>query len=464
LVGSNTVPTVTAANHLRRFVAQREEALFTRVPIVCVGDSITYGQGADGVNGVGSNPTDAAQGWVGQLRAMFAKEFGSDPGEGFFFADESRVTTTGVGAGAAAYSAPLRHARRLASGLTWAVQAPAAGFLTVIQANNAGDVTGAYTITPNGGSAGASTPLPAITGTGVSIATDIAVSALDTVTVSGPASGLTYIVGGRFKSAATTGMEVHRVGQGGYVSGDALGGQTNGVLNLPAPSAAIGATAATINLPISGQTITLAAAIPASVGIYPLQVNIGGHVFTCTGTSGSNLLGASCADSGSIAAGTAVYSLQQTQAIRKLYDWAGGPGLLIVSFGGNDQNFQPGGNAGGSSAQNGVTLALYTAWMQQIVSQAVADGWAVLISYNPVGYGLPTIAGGMDSDYRAAAKSIAAQTDHCAYVGHDEVFGSNAQGIALGLQYASSVHPKRIGYGVMARAIKHVLDRVTPLF
>lgn len=373
----STLPTVTNANGLRRFSIALADALYARCPIVCLGDSMVYGQGADGVNGVGDNTINAVRGWPGQLRTLFSKVYG-DPGEGYVQVSDSRVGNgTSAFAGNYRFAGPLRRAARLISGqaLTAIVVPAGVTTLTVIQANFAGDVTA--TSNKNGGGAVA---LGALTGTEVPVVTDLAVVGGDSVVIAGPASAQTYITGLMFRNAATVGVPVHRVGVSGYVVGDALGGQTAGVLDV-------------------------------------------------------------------------VATADQNRAIRKCYDWAGGPGLLICSFGVNDQAGQAAGGAAG-----GVTAVKYAAWLRQIVTQAVADGWSVLLVAEPPNPN--AAAGSSEAEYKAAARQIAESVTYCAYLDIAELWGASASAQAAGLQFAASVHPQRKGYGDIARTVYQVLQRV----
>lgn len=363
---------VTNPRGLRRFSAAIGDALFSRIPIICVGDSVTFGQGADNINS-GNNIPDNTQGYVGQLRTLMNTLYGTTPGEGYIFNTDSRVTFTGAQTGANAYSGPLRHSTRLLSGQTYSFTVPSGvSTLRVVQANNSGDVTGSYT--KNGGG---SVALTTLTGTGVSITTDIAVANGDAIVISGPASAQTYITG-LVLINGTAGVAVHRVGISGYVIGDAIGGQTSGTLNL---------------------------------------------------TSG-----------------------QQTSAIKKHYDWEPTPGLLTIAFGLNDQSFNA---TGGTTAQAGVTAAKYQTWLQAFCTQAVADGWCVLIvgeNHNPT-----PGTGDTEAQYAAARKAVAQATDHVAAVELADVFGSASAASTLGITVTSSVHPSRKGHGYYARLLANLL-------
>lgn len=235
---------------LRRWRAASADALFTTVPIVCVGDSITAGQGGDNTTGAFNNVPDNTQGWVGQLRTLLASSpqtAVSSAGEGFIFCTDSRITNEG-GVGNSYACMPLRNGYRLKSGQKFKLTVPAGVTkIGVIQANmpksfsEAGskeaDVTGKTKV-----GAGAETAMTALTNTGAPIETQITVAEGEEFQVLGPATAQTYIVGLNLLTGKS-GVLVHRVGQVGYVVGDALGGQTLGALNQSAANQAIAAKA-----------------------------------------------------------------------------------------------------------------------------------------------------------------------------------------------------------------------------
>lgn len=377
-------PVLYAAAGLRRWRAALGDALFAQVPLICVGDSITAGQGGDNSTSTFANVPDNTQGWVGQLRTLL----GGGPGEGFIFTDDSRVTQGGGVFSNNWACVPLRHGPRLlhGSGFTLGLTIPAGvTALGIIQANqtqafsaagsNLADVSALYSQT--GSATVTNAAITTLTNTGIPIETDITVQAGDTVTVSSPATAQSYIAGFLLKTTSA-GVAVHRVGQPGDVSGDLLGGQSSGAL---------------------------------------------------TQTAGN-----------------------QVTAGRACYQWAPVPGLLIVSIGVNDQQFQGG---GGSAAQNGVTLSLFTTWMQQFCNQAIADGWCCLILGEPRNPNAG--AGATQNQYWAAMKGYALATDHVAFIDVGDMWGPNAQSTALGLTTGTSVHPLRRGHGDIARMLYRVL-------
>lgn len=246
-----------SAAGLRRGYRALDNALNQQAYVDVVGDSHVFGQGGNNVdeNSVAANLEDRLKGFVGQLRQLAqASEAGGAiaAGEGFIFQGgtvEGRSVTTAT-SGVKVCTAPLRRSGRLlnGSGLTVKLTVPAGvNSVSVVQANQtkafneggtkAADVTCNYSNDgAGGGEVIAGKALVALTNTGVPIETRIPtpVKPGDVITLEAPATAQTYIAGWNlYASAATTGIIVNRIGVNGLVSGDALGGQTTGVLNLP---------------------------------------------------------------------------------------------------------------------------------------------------------------------------------------------------------------------------------------
>lgn len=390
IISANTMarPILYNPTHLRRWRAALGLADQAVVPVVVAGDSITWGIGADNTTGT-SNANALLNGICGRLQSQFANSFRTflaNPGEGFIFPDDSRVTAAGGPVqNLWAPSAFGRGFRLIGATQTLTLTIPAGvTSIGIIQGNanaafNAGgsglaDVTGLYNI--NGG---ANTAMTALTGTNAPIVTTVAVAAGNTFQVLGPATAQTYIAGFILSTAAANGLQVHRVCLNGAVTGSLLGGQATGALSQTAAN--------------------------------------------------------------------------QIIAARACYSWNAIPGIVIVQFTVNDQQFQ---NGGGTASQNGVTLTNYTNWMQQFCNQAVADGWPVLLMGGPrdVGYnpGLPTL-----DQYVAALKAISTATDHVAFVDVGEMWGGYASSQADGIQLVSSVHPNKAGHGDVAAMLYDTL-------
>lgn len=354
--------------------------------IVCVGDSITAGQGGDNETGKFNNIPDNTQGWVGQFRTMLANSpytSNVNAGEGFIFCDDSRITNEG-GTQNRWAPVPLGHGFRLIGAVQkFKITVPAGVTrIGVIQANmpksfNEGgsklaDVTGATKL-----GAGAETPMTALTNTGIAIETVITCAEGEVLEVLGPATAQTYIIGLNLKTGKTNGVLVHRIGQVGFVAGDMLGGQENGVLLKTAE--------------------------------------------------------------------------EQQIAMRSHYRWAGTTGLLLLDFLVNDQQFQL---AGGTTKQRGVTKALYAEWMGRMAKQAIEDGWCVLFFGEPRSPSEAKEAGTASADeYLAALKNLSVLNDHMGYLDIGELFGSNAEAVAMGVAEAGTVHPNQKGHGAIARML-----------
>jgi lysophospholipase L1-like esterase len=381
-------PRLYAPQHLRRWRVALALATQSVVPVVVAGDSIMWGTGADNTTTT-TNASAIVKGACAQLRAFFGsapRTLAANPGEGYIFPNDSRVTVVGSPAQSAYACTPFGQGYRLVGSgqnLTFTIPAGVTS-VGVIQGNmdqafnaagsNLADVAGLYNINGGGNIA-----LTALTGTDLPIVTNIAVAAGNTFQVLGPATAQTYITGFILNSAATTGVQVHRVCMNGAVAGRLLGGQTSGVLDK--------------------------------------------------------------------VAGQQVYSTRST------YRFCPVPGVIIVEFCVNDQQFQ---NGGGTTSQNGVTLALYTAWLTQYALQAVADGWCVLMlgTTRDAGFafGFPQV-----DDYLNALKNLALTTDHIAYIDAGEVWGPYASSQADGVQVASSVHPNTAGHGDLAALLYDTL-------
>jgi hypothetical protein len=228
---------------LRRWRAALALADQQVVPIVSVGDSIVWGQGSDNTLTT-TNVVAAVKSWPARLRARFGLDpatAGGAVGEGYIFANDSRITTGGSPVANAWSCTALNQGYRLVGATQTLTLTIPTGVTSigVIQANqtqafnsagsNLADQAGQYNI-----NAGGNTPLTTLTNTGLPIVTNVAVTAGQSFQVIGPATAQTYINGFLLNNAATTGVQVHRVGLNGAVSGRLLGGQVNGVLQQAA--------------------------------------------------------------------------------------------------------------------------------------------------------------------------------------------------------------------------------------
>jgi hypothetical protein len=193
-------------------------------PIVCVGNSTTYGIGVDGTS---NNPADEMalhfpQSWPSALRKRLASVYG-DTGYGGFAPDATFITSGGGASTSTNAPSLLRHNRLLnSSSKTLTFTVPAGHTRVVVtQANLPGDTSATWSRAGTGQGA-----IATLTGTEVPIRTTLTVAAGEQIVISGPASGQTYITAVSLRTG-TTGAVVHRVGQPGYTTGDIFGGLTS---------------------------------------------------------------------------------------------------------------------------------------------------------------------------------------------------------------------------------------------
>lgn len=393
---TSTRPYFDYPTGLRRWRAARglADAIgATVVPVIALGDSITWGVGSDNTITT-PNAVAITHCFPARLQSLFGfSPYTSDvnPGEGFIFPNDSRVTVAG-GAVANLWACTVfgQGYRLVGATQTLSINIPTGvTSISVIQGNqtaafNAGgsglaDVTGQYNI-----NAGGNTNIVALTNTGVPISTAIAVSAGQVFQVVGPATAQTYISGFILNTAAANGVQVHRVGLSGSVSASLLGGQSSGALVQTAAN--------------------------------------------------------------------------QIIAARSCYQWAPTPGVLLIQWSVNDQQFQAG---GGSASQNGVTLADYVAYNAQFAQQATADGWDVFFVGGPrdQGFspGLPTL-----DQYIAALGGIASANDHMSFSDLGDLWGPYTASQALGVQVSNSEHPNVAGCLDVAAMLYSALMNFTP--
>jgi hypothetical protein len=239
-----------SAKGLRRHFERISNCLNAQYHLTVGADSHVFGQGGNDANELtaATNLEDKDLGWVGQLRQLIQlSEAGGAiaAGEGFIFGGyefEGRVTRQNSPSTVKNYTAPLRRGIRLfgtTQSITYTVEAGVTS-LGIIQANqpkafnsagsNLADVSANWK--KNAEEKGA---VAALTNTGVPIETRVAVSAGDVIVISGPSTAQSYVTGiATYKSGV--GAVVHRIGVGGLVIADVLGGQSEGTLTLSAES------------------------------------------------------------------------------------------------------------------------------------------------------------------------------------------------------------------------------------
>jgi hypothetical protein len=390
-------PVLYSPQHLRRWRAAYGLADQSVVPVVVLGDSVPWGVGGDNTSST-SNANAILYGMCARLRAFFGnspRTLQQNPGEGYIFPNDSRITVAGAPAANNYPCTPFATGNRLIAStqnLTITTPTGVTG-IQVIQGNtNAAFNTGGGTGHSSSGlqdvtclysnNGGANTNLSALTNTSQALLyTAVSVTAGQTFEVLGPATAQGYVGGLVLNSAATNGVQVHRVCISGTVAGRLIGGQTSGTPNLAAAA-------------------------------------------------------------------------DQTQAIQSCYTWNPTPGLIVVTFCANDQQYQAGGGAG---SQNDVTITLFQSWVQQFCNQAVTDGWCVLLlgRNRNIGYaaGLPTL-----DNYIAVLKSIAGTTDHVAFLDVGESWGSYTVSQTDGLLVTNDSHPNKAGHGDVAAMLFRALD------
>lgn len=392
---------VTNPYGLRRWRAALADAFNAEAPIVCIGDSHTFGQNANGsdTSGPGDSGPDSAINYCGQLRSLFGLTYGF-PGEGSWIpnpAQEGRIASAGGGStfsGFGQANAWLRNNWRFTANTQTLTLTVPTGVtrMMVVQANRAGDVSSTWSLNAVGQGA-----ISALTGTGVPLLTYLNVVAGQPVVITGP-TGADVILGLGFRTAQTNGVPVHRMGCGGYAQGNMLGGVYNGILGS---------------------------------------------------TNGVNV--------NSIAA--------QKAYTQSHYIWAGAKGLVILYWGTNEQSLQ----LGSAGNNNGVTPAIFATGLQTSLAQIIADGWcALMVGPPPSGSENQTPGAALLTSYWSVMQSIAASTDHCAFISMGDLWGGDnatdkAATAAAGLRNAGDSHPTRAGYGDIARNLHRVLNNLTPV-
>lgn len=258
-------PVLYSPTHLRRWRTALALADQQVVPLVYCGDSIPWGLGSDNTTST-PNTTALAKGICGRLQSDWAfspRTLQANPGEGYVFANDSRVTPAGSPVQNLWAPTPFGQGYRLiAAAQTLSLTVPAGvTSIGVIQGNmnaafNAGgsglaDVTGLVNV-----NAGGFVNLNALTNTNLPLVTNVACAAGNSFVLEGPATAQTYIAGLIMNTSATTGVQVHRVCLNGAVSGSLLGGQSSGVLSQTAANQIIAARSTysynTVALPVSG--------------------------------------------------------------------------------------------------------------------------------------------------------------------------------------------------------------------
>lgn len=481
----NPAAFLTNPSGLRRARVRRGQAIRSRIDIVIPGNSIAAGQGASGnpstfqpAGTYAWTASDNYNGWVGQLRTLLNAPLGIDPGEGFIFANDPRVTFAGT---AATYQfiGPMRNGGKVPNGQTATLALTAAGtgvpalnYVGIIiwdQATNSLPTvtvagTGQTMKTTPGGTTNLTT-----TGTGAIIVGYVAATAGQSVVVTGGTSD-TYVAGFDLVGA-TTGFHVHRMGQPGYVTGDLLGGELSGSL--------VASTGTGGQMDRVVRSTYQWCPNPGLIIIGHMDVNDWGAqnvtktvtVTTTTGSSTVTITSGSldATDAGKNVSGTGIPGgatlssvfTNGAQAILSANATASGSATMTVS---------------GTGAISGITPTLAASWLTQFLTNSagtpstgpLALGWSALIIGGPrtVNDGALPLPAFKQSQYIAAQAGIINTADtnlqHVAALDLSKVWGSTAAAHTadMPLQGTSSVHPSLAGHGDIAWLISELLSHL----
>lgn len=215
--------TVTNPRGLRRFRRALDDALMTPAKIYCVGDSVTFGIGANGT-GTETDLQGHTNGWAGQLRTLFGLQYGAE-GATINPTESSFVAAANIGAqqSTVGLAGLARYGNSTGPG-TLTFTLPACTAFTIIYYENngadGGSVTGGFSYAVDGG--GATTvnyggAAQSYLGVGVSGLSNAA----HTVVITGVSANNFQICGIRYRG--NTGVSVSRFGQPGWSTADMLG-------------------------------------------------------------------------------------------------------------------------------------------------------------------------------------------------------------------------------------------------
>ena len=384
---------------LDRFRAKYALASAQTVHIGCFGDSIS--EGVVGNRSLTDNVVADQVSWAGQLRALFASQFGSNPAgliTPAFTGTDSRVTTSGS-QNTDATCVPTTYARRLTNSQTVTFTAPTArtaDLLYYAGGSADGTLNGGFNYTVDGGGSqiglpSGNNPTPGFFARNVGVLSN----APHTYVLSGASANLQVIAGLRYHDGF--GVSVSRYAKAGFTLLDLL---TRG---YAAP----------------GSNGNIPGGVPNAVGI----ARVMGFYAAAFGN-----------DLNIIAIGENDALKQQTAtAANELPDVTTYESYLRQMV-------------AAQSAAGGCTLLLSTSPPQ--------TGGATV----PTG-GQPRLA------YHAAMKRIASDTNHVAHLDISDIWGvsgdwASPAAIAAGFFANSpSVHPGVSGYGSMAAILFKVLTR-----
>lgn len=473
-------------NGLRRARALRGQALRSRFDVVVLGNSIPAGQGSSGINQYQpAGPTyswlqsDNYNGWTGQLRSLLNTQLGVDPGEGFVYGNDPRVT---LGSGSVSYqfAGPLRNSVQIPTGSTVTLAVPASGagvpqctYVGIVFWDQAGNSLPTVTVggtaatmftTPGGATAQTSTASGAFKVGYVAAANGASV----VVTGGG---GQTYVPGFDLVGSPF-GVHVHRMCQPGYITADLLGGANGGTL------AATTGTGGQMDRVVrsSYQWLNPGLMILANWDVNDSGGQNATRTVTATTTSGSPAL-------------TITSGALDITDIAKPVSGTGIPGGATLAAVSTSTAAAMSVNATASGsitmtvttvpALSGMTPTLSAQYLDRFLNNtggtastgALGLGWSALLVGGPrsVNDGSTPAPPYSQSAYIAAQAGIINTADanlqHVAALDLSRVWGSGAAARAsdLALQLANTVHPSLRGHGDIARIVGEVVNTVTTL-
>jgi hypothetical protein len=226
----SSFPALVNPTGISRWLTALASAGAADAPIFYIGDSHTYGEYWNGTELKEDDATCSVNSPAARLRELFAATYG-DPGEGFWFPNDGRITAgggivTGIATGPAVQR---NNARFTKEGHTLTVTIPAGKAITRLSflCANRETETATVTATKNG------TPTTSITSTGTPATPtrqDYSCTEGDVFVFTGPAAGALTCLGFVLRTAQTHGVPVHRMGRRGYTVPNVIGGVYNGLL------------------------------------------------------------------------------------------------------------------------------------------------------------------------------------------------------------------------------------------
>lgn len=203
-------------DHLSRWRSKLADARWEQAVIACYGDSITRGLYANN-SSTTDEPVFASRGWVGQLRARLAQQYG-DPGEGIILLSDPRVTKSGTSG--APWGGPITSASLFENGDTATLTTPVCTDIVIYGLWETNALSEPYTYSIDDGAA---TTSDISTAPSYTLTADVVTGLAETthkVDIVGPETGRHVVSGVGCYLTRDSGVAVHRLGtSGGYLSG-----------------------------------------------------------------------------------------------------------------------------------------------------------------------------------------------------------------------------------------------------